>query len=223
MTDPFRWFVRIGAFLLLLSPLLQHCEAAGRRFSPILIMGELSPVLAPLERLGLALWLFVPLVVGAALLAGAWRGLRPDAALRALTLALLLAVSFALTTLGSVLLTQTGGGPQAPLPSFPLSLLLFLMPILLGGLALARLVGGDFARSTGGFVRLSLGLLLALNGLFLLDSGWDLLLPLIKQNGTPRALAGAWTAPAGGLLVVAGELLSRLRPRAAVDTAPASG
>jgi hypothetical protein len=142
---------------------------------------------------------------------------------RSLTLAVLFAVSFALSTLGSILLTETGAGPQGPAASFPLCLLLFLLPILLGGTALARLVGGDFARSSGGFARLSLGLLLALNGVFLLDSGWPLLLACIRQNGIPHAPAAAWTGPAGGLLVAAGEICSRFRPRAAVDSAPASG
>src|SRR5262249_5259170 len=106
---------------------------------------------------------------------------------------------------------------------FPLSLLLFLAPLALGGLALARLVGGDFARSSGGFARLSLGVLVALYGLFLIDIGWDVMLSLVKQNGIPRALAGAWSAPAGALVLVGCGALPRLRPRAAVDTAPASG
>lgn len=223
MRDPFRWIVRAGAFLILLSPLLAHVDVAGRRFGPILLMGELSPVLSPVEWLGLAAGLFLPLAAGAVLLAGSWRAPQPAAGVRALTLALLLAVSFALSTLGSVLLTRTPSGPQAPAPSFPLSLLLFVLPLLLGGLSLARLVGGDFDRSTGRFARLSLGLLMALHGLFLLDSGWELLVSLLKQNGTPRALAGAWSAAAGGLMVAAGEALFRPRPRAVVDSAPASG
>lgn len=215
--------VRAGAFLILVSPLLPHAEKGGRRFSPILLMGELSPFVTPVEWLGLAAGMFLPLAAGAALLAGAWRAPRPSGGVRALTLALLMAVSFALSTLGSVLLTQTASGPQGPSPSFPLSLLLFLLPLILGGLSLARLVGGDFDRSTGCLARLSLGLLIALHGFFLIDFGWDVLLSLMKQNGTLRALAGAWPAPAGGLMVAAGEALSRLRPRAVVDTATASG
>jgi hypothetical protein len=138
-------------------------------------------------------------------------------------LALLLVTSFALATLGSILLTLTGSGPQAPVASFPSSLALFLLPLLLGGVALARLVGGEFARSSGGYVRLALALLLALNGLFLIDGGWALLLSWVKQTGTPGTPAGAWLAPAGGLLVAAGEILARRRPRAVVDTVPASG
>jgi hypothetical protein len=215
--------VRAGAFLLLLSPLLPQCDLAGRALSPILILGELSATATPVEWLGAAAWLFVPFVGGAALLAGAWRRTPPGPGVRSLTLAVLLAAAFALSTLGSVLLTETGAGPQAPAVSFPLCLLLFLLPILLGGIALARLVGGDFARSSGGYARLSLGLLLALNGAFLIDSGWPLLLAWSGQNGIPAAPAAAWAGPAGGLLVVAGEILSRLRPRASVDRAPASG
>jgi hypothetical protein len=136
---------------------------------------------------------------------------------------MLLVTSFALATLGSILLTLTGSGPQAPVVSFPSSLALFLLPLLLGGVALARLVGGEFARSSGGYARLSLALLMALNGLFLIDCGWALMMSWMKQTGTPAMAAGAWVAPAGGLLAAAGEILSRRRPRAVVDTAPASG
>jgi hypothetical protein len=218
-----RWIVRAGAFLILLSPLLPQCELAGRRISPIPYLGELSPVAPPMEWLGVAVWLFLPLAIGVALLAGSWRRAGPSEVVRALTLALLLGVSFALATVGSLLLTHTASGPQAPTASFPLSLLIFLAPLTLGGLSLARLVGGDFARSSGGFARLSLGVLVALHGIFLVDIGWDVLLSLLKQNGTLRALAGAWPAPAGGLMVAAGEVLSRFRPRVVVDTAPASG
>ena len=215
--------MRAGAFLILLSPLLPQCEQAGRRISPILYLGELSAVAPPMEWLGVLVWLFLPMAAGAALLAGSWRRGDPTVVVRALTVALLLGVSFATATVGSLLLTHTASGPQAPTVSFPLALLMFLAPLALGGLALARLVGGEFARSSGGFARLSLGALAVLHGIFLIDIGWDVLLSLLKQNGTLRALAGAWPAPAGGLLVAAGEVLTRLRPRVVVDTAPASG
>jgi hypothetical protein len=223
MTSGPLWLVRLGAFLLLVSPALPQCGLPSQTITPALAVGGLAPwVGSPLECFGLALWLFAPIPVGAFLLAGAWRK-DPSPALRALTLALLLVVAFALSTLGSILLTRSAVGPGAPAVSFSLSLSLFVLPVLLGGVALARLMGGDFARSSGGFARLSLGLLLALNGLFLIDSGWEILLSWMKQIGTPRALAGAWLAPAGGLLVAAGEILTRLRPRAAVDSVPASG
>jgi hypothetical protein len=219
-----RWLVRLGAFLLLLSPLLPQCALATAQVSPLLIVGIHAPaVFTPLECVGLAAWLVAPFLGGAVLLAGAWRAPVPSVGVRALTLALLMATSFALSTLGSILLTRTGAGPQAPTASFPLSLALFLMPLLLGGVALARLVGGEFARSSGGYARLSLALLLVLNGLFLIDGGWDLVLTWVGHNGTPSARAGAWIAPAGGLLVAAGEILARRRPRVVVDTAPASG
>ena len=223
MADASRWIVRAGAFLILLSPLLPQCDQAGRRLTPLTYLGELSAASPPIEWLGVAVGLFLPMAAGAALLAGSWRRAGPSAGVRALTLALLLAASFLLATVGSLLLTHTASGPQAPTASFPLSLLLFLVPLAVGGLSLARLVGGDFARSSGGFARLSLGLLLALHGLFLIDIGWDVLVSLLRQNGTLRALAGAWSAPAGGLMVAAGEILTRLRPRVVVDTAPASG
>lgn len=223
MADASRWIVRAGALLILLSPLLPQCDQGGRRLSPLLYLGELSPAARPMEWLGVAFGLFLPMAAGAALLAGSWRRGMPPAAVRALTLVVLLTASFVLATVGSLLLTHTASGPQAPAASFPLSLLLFLLPLTLGGLSLARLVGGEFERSSGGLARLSLGLLLVLHGLFLVDIGWDLLVSLLKQNGTLRALAGAWSAPAGGLMVAAGEILTRLRPRVVVDTAPASG
>jgi hypothetical protein len=219
-----RWMVRLGAFLLLASPFLPQCALGSVRITPLLVVRVYAPAVATtLECLGLAAWLSAPFLGGAVLLAGAWRSSEAPAVVRGLTLALLLATSFALSTLGSLLLTLTGSGPQAPTASFPASLALFLMPLLLGGVALARLVGGEFARSSGGFARMSLALLLAINGLFLIDSGWDLLLSWMNQNGTARVLAGAWVVPAGGLLAAAGEILARRRPRGVVDTAPASG
>jgi hypothetical protein len=223
VADASRWISRAGAFLILLSPFLPQWEQGGRPMSPLLYLGELSPLVASMEWLGIAAWLFLPMAAGAVLLAGSWRRAGPPTSVRALTLALLAVVSFAQATVGSLLLTYTASGPQAPAPSFPLSLALFLTPLILGGLSLARLVGGDFARSSGGFARLSLGVLMLLHGLFLIDIGWDALLSLLKQNGTLRALAGAWPAPAGGLMVAVGEVLIRLRPRVVVDTAPASG
>jgi hypothetical protein len=223
VADASRWIVRAGAFLVLLSPLLPQVDLAGRRLSPLAYLGDLSPAAPPVEWLGLAVGLFLPMAAGAGLLAGSWRRAGPPAGVRALTLALLLGASFLLATVGSLLLTHTASGPQAPAASFPLSILLFLLPLALGGLSLARLVGGDFARSSGGFARLSLGLLVVLHGLFLIGIGWDVLVSLLKQNGTLRALAGAWSAPAGGLMVAAGEILTRFRPRVVVDTAPASG
>jgi hypothetical protein len=219
-----RWLVLLGSVLLLISPTLPQCRIPLDQIGLALALGELAPgVGSPLECAGLAVWLFTPFFSGAVILLGSLRASGPPAAIRGLTLALLLLVSFAQATVGSILLTLTGAGPQAPAVSFPIALALFVLPLLLGGVALARLVGGDFDRSSGGFARLSLGLLAAVQGLFLLDSGWDLLLSWMRQIGIPRALPGAWLAPAGGLMVAAGEILTRLRPRAAVDTVPASG
>jgi len=195
----------------------------GLRLRPLLSAGDLGLQGSAVARLGLDAWLALPALAGAAMLLGARRRSPPGPVLRAVLLALLMAVSFALATIGSILLTQSGPGATGPATSFGLELLLFLLPLLLGGVALARVVGGDFERSTGGYARLALGLLLALHGLFLLDGGWELLLSGMKQSGLIRALLGAWAVPAGGLLVAAGEAASRVRPRVAVDRAPASG
>jgi len=213
--------VRLGAILLLLSPLLPQFQIGSLTLSPLQACRRFDPQTPPMTLLGLRGWLFAPALAGAAVLLGARRS--PGPVGRSAAFALLLPLSFALSTLGSILLTETAASPTGPAVSFPLALLLFTAPILLGGAAFARLTGGGFDGSTGGFARLSIGLLLAVHGLFLMDSGWDLLLPLLMQNGIARASAGAWAAPAGGLLVAAGEVLLRLRPRAAVDSVPASG
>jgi hypothetical protein len=223
VVDVSPWLVRIGAILLLLSPLIPQAEVNGRSLGLLRSAGDQGPQLSAVARLGLEVWLALPALAGATLLLGARGRTPPGPVLRAFLLALLMAVSFALSTAGSVLLTQSGSGAAGPTTSFGLSLLLFLLPLLLGGVALARVVGGDFDRSSGGFARLSIGVLLALHGLFLIDGGWELLLSGGKSTGIIRALPGAWSAPAGGLLVAAGEALARLRPRAAVDRARASG
>jgi hypothetical protein len=207
--------------LLLLSPLVPQAERAGVRFRPL---GGLGLPVSGVAQFGLEAWLALPALAGAAVFLGAARRRRPPGpALRAFLLALLMAVSFSLATIGSVLLTLSGAGAAGPATSFALSLLLFLLPLLLGGVALARVVGGDFERSTGSYARLALGLLLALHGVFLLDGGWNLLLSGLTSTGMIRALPGAWAVPAGGLLVAAGEAASRVPPRVAVDRAPASG
>ena len=207
--------------LLLLSPLVPQAERAGVRVRPL---GGLGLAVSGVAQFGLEAWLALPALAGAAVLLGAARRRQaPGPALRAFLLTLLMAVSFSLATIGSVLLTLSGAGSAGPPTSFALELLLFLLPLLLGGVALARVVGGDFERSTGGYARLALGLLLALHGLFLLDGGWDLLLSGLTPSGMIRALPGAWAVPAGGLLVAVGETASRVPPRVAVDRAPASG
>jgi hypothetical protein len=217
------WLVRIGAILLLVSPLLSQAEAGGGCFRPLGFGGEFGMLTSGVARLGVEAWLSLPALAGLAILLSVRRRSPPGPVPRAFLLALLMAVCFAMATLGSVQLTRSATGAAGPRTSFPLELLLFLLPLLLGGVALARVVGGDVERSSGGFARLSIGLLLALHGLFLLDGGWELLLDGIKQSGAVRTLPGAWAAPAGGLLVAAGEACCRLRPRVAVDRAPANG
>lgn len=217
------WAVRLGAFLLLLSPLFPQYRGNANSYSAVILMGEMTGLASLVEWLGVASWMFAPMAGGAAILACRWRRTAPGPALRTVTLVLLLAVALETSTLGSVLLTQTGVGPQAPPVSFPLSMVLFLSPILLAVIALARVLGGDFERSSGRFTRGALAVLLALNSLFLLDSGWDLLFFWMKEAGTFRALPAASLGPLGGLLVVAGEMLSRPLPRPAMDTVPASG
>jgi len=215
-----RWIVRLGALLVLISPLLPQCDQGGASMNAGGLLVEVAASIAPLGFAIYALWLFAPMGMGLALLLGVWRpSTGGGSAVRMLTLVLLLLFSFALATSGSLLLTESAGRAQGAAVSFPLSLLLFLLPLLLAGLALARAVGGNFRASSGGYVRLSLGLLLALNGALLLDSGWA---PFGLGVAVTRNLAGAWALPAGGLLVAAGELLARLPARPAPAPQPGS-
>lgn len=232
--------MRLGALLVLISPLLPQCDRGGTSLnaggllmdaaasiSPagtaVNVSRSLAGISASTSPLGFAiyaLWLFAPMGMGLVLLLGVWRpSTGGGSAVRMLTLVLLLLYSFALATSGSLLLTESAGGAQGAAVSFPLSLLLFLLPLLLGGLALARAVGGNFPASSGGYVRLSLGLLLALNGALLLDSGWA---PFGLGFAPTRILPGAWLLPVGGMLVAAGELLARLPARPAAAPQPGS-
>lgn len=218
-----RWIVRIAALALVVWAFLPQVGPPGGARSLVALLGESAGGKSPVERLGLAAWLLLPAATGVALLAATTSRADPGPVLRGFVLALLMAVSFATATAGSLVLTHSGSGATGPQPSFPLALLLFLVPLILGGTALARLVGGNAARSSGGFARLSLGVLIALHGLFLIDAGWELALPLMKTGVPPRVAAGAWLLPAAGLAVAVGEFLNHRRPRAAVDSAPASG
>jgi hypothetical protein len=217
------WAARLGAFMLLLSPLLPQCRGAGKSFSAIQFLGELSGVVSPVDWLGNVAWMLSPLVGGSVILAGRWRRTAPGPARRILALIVLLAVALESSTLGSVLLTDTGTSPLAPTISFPLAMVLFLSPILLAGIALAGVLGGDFAGSSGRFTRGALAVLLGLNGLFLCDCGWDILFAWIKGGAAPHALPGAGLGPLGAMLVVVGEMIYRPLPRPAMDTVPASG
>jgi hypothetical protein len=203
--------VRVGAFLLLLSPFVQQVKFAERTVAPVGMLAELGPALPPIGVLDVGLWLSAPLAVGIVILAGTWRSTDTGAVARGAAFVVLLGFSFVLSTLGSILLTETGAQAQSICASFPLSLLLFALPIFFAAVALARTVGGDFASSSGGFVRLALGLLLALDGLFLLDGGWGILLTWTGQTGNAGILPGAWMAPVGGFFVAAGEIFFRFR------------
>ena len=220
--DPLsRWLVRAGAVLVAVSPLLAQCDLGGRSVRPASLLGPSAPPLEPLAFLLLALWLHAPLPLGLLLLLGVRRsGTGGGPALRALTLISLLLLSFFLATVGSLLLTQSGGMVLVAAPSFAVSLLLFLLPLGLGGIALARAVGGNFAGSSGGYGRLALALLLALDGFFLADGGWTMALSWTGPPPQARMLGAIWLLPVGGLLAAASELLARVRPRPAPAPQP---
>ncbi|MBV8881703.1 MAG: hypothetical protein JO332_17230 [Planctomycetaceae bacterium] len=217
------WLARLGAVLLLLSPFLPQAETGGRTVGAWSMLAALAGQVGGVECLAIAGGLYLPVLTGALLLAGAWRPGAGPAVLRLAQLCLLLLVSFALATLGSLLLTDAATRSTAP--SFPLSVALFALPLLLSGAALARWMQGGLDRATGTYERGALGLLLLLHGLFLADCGWAYLLLPGGASATVgvRPLATAWIGPLGAGLSALGALASRLPPRAAVDTAPASG
>jgi hypothetical protein len=217
------WLVRLGAVLILLSPFLPQAETDQGRMGALSVTSALAGKIGGVERLAAAAGLFAPVLVGVLLLAAASLPGGGPPALRVSLLGMLLICSFALATLGSLLFTDAA--TRTVTPSFSLAIALFAGPLVLSGIALARWMQGGLDRANGAFERSALALLLLLHGLFLADCGWAFLsLPGGGiPNGTVRSLAGAWIGPLGGLLAVAGGLLSAGSPRSAVDRVPASG
>ncbi|HZE99646.1 MAG TPA: hypothetical protein VE981_21750 [Planctomycetota bacterium] len=216
------WLLRAGALLILVSPLLPQAASAGRNFSPAGTVHALKGTATGTERAALAAGLFAPMAAGLVLAAGSLPRNGGPTALRLVTLCLLLALSFGLATLGSIILSDSTARPSAP--SYPLTLAVFAVPLLLSSAALARWMEGGFGRSTGAFERAALAVLVLLHGLFLADSGWIALAGAAgAAAGSVRTLPGVWVAPAGALLAAAGAILASLPPRRAVDSAPASG
>jgi hypothetical protein len=163
----------------------------------------------------------MPSVVALGLLAASVK--RAEASLRGPSLAALLVLSFALATLGSLLLTDPSGSARPVAPSFALSLALFVVPLLLSGVALARGLERGLDAAPGVLEPLSFAVLLGLQGLFLADAGWALLVGLTGVTAPVRLLPGAAVEPLGAVLLAAGAILASPRPLAAVDSAPASG
>lgn len=216
------WLVRTGALLLLIAPFLPQAESGGEHLGAWSVLRRLAPKADGVQRLVVAAALFAPAVAGAAILAGASRPRGGPAALRFGTLGLLLGVSFLLSTTGSLLLTD--GATRPVTPSSALAIAVFAVPLALSVIALARWMQGGPQHATGAFERLALALLLVLHGLLLADCGWGFLLLMEGiPNGTVRLLPGAGVGPLGGLLAAAGALIPAAPPRAAVDSAAASG
>ncbi len=218
-----RWIIRVGAILVFASVAMPQRGAGGIVFVPASLAVEFASRLPAPEGFFLAAGLLGPALAGLALGFASLPGAGPHPAMRWTVVILLLASSFALATLGSILLTALQAHPVAGLPSFVLALLLFLAPILLGGIVLARVLGGSEDAVTAALARASLGILLALHGLFLADFGAPVLISWLAVPEAGRALAGAWAAPAGGLLVAAGELIVLFRPAPAATPVPVLG
>ncbi len=207
------WLLRLGAALLVISPFLPQADRP-------LIASSPSARPSSVSRVAVEGGLRLPVLVGLILLAGSLKRDGGSPALRVGTLVVLFLASFVTATVGSLLLTDTGTKSG----SFALSLALFAVPLALSGVALSRWMEDGVERSTGAFERFALALLMGLHGLFLAESGWQLLWQAAGgQNGTVRLLAGAAVGPAGALLAAAGAVLASLPSRAAVDTVSASG
>jgi hypothetical protein len=215
------WLTRIGALLILLSPLLPQAECAGERVGVLWVRQGLAAAKATrTERLAVDVGLLLPSVIALGLLAASVK--RVGASLRGLSLAALLVLSFVLATLGSLLLTDPSGSARPVAPSFALSLALFVAPLLLSGVALARGLERGLDAAPGLLEPLSFAVLLGLQGLFLADAGWALLVGLTGVAAPVRLLPGAAVEPLGAVLLAAGALLASPRPLTAVDSAPAS-
>jgi hypothetical protein len=216
------WMVRLGALLILIAPFLPQADSGATRVGAWSVLAGAASPAGGLERLAVLAGLFAPVAAGALLLAGASLPGGGPPVLRLAGLGFLLLLSFALATLGSLLLTD--GATRTVTPSFPLSILLFAGPLVLSGIALSRWMQGGLGKADGAFERRALALLLLLHGLFLADCGWGYLLlgPGIP-NGMVRPLPGAGVGPLGALMALVGALFPAIPPRAAVDSAAASG
>lgn len=153
-----------------------------------------------------------PVLACLLLLAGALPGAAGSSFIRWLQTGFFLAWAFVLATLGSIYSTlprgSLTGGASADESSSP-ALLLFVGPLSLATIVLARLIGGSEPRATAAIVRASLGILLVIEALFQLGS------PAVD-----RWLAGAAVPLLAGTLIAASGALAWARPPAAASAAP---
>ncbi len=205
------WLVRAGTALAALAFFLPQVTVAGGSRSPFVLCSELAGLLPLSEYLYHLAWLLSMLLLPLLLFRSAWSRDSRGAALPWGHLVLLLLSSFALSTLGSILLTAVQGGAGADAPPAALSLILFVLPLAAAATALGRILGGGEPRATGRVVRASLGLLLALHGAFLLDA-WGRLSASWTGSAAGAILPAAWLPLLGGLLVLLGDSALLLRP-----------
>lgn len=203
------WLPRAGAALATAAFFLPQFRAGDRAWSPFGLCRELGDLLPLSDYLYHVFWIVSWLVVPLLLLAAAARGRR---GVDWVLLVLLLVVSFSLSTLGSVLLTTVELGISGT--STGLSLALFAVPLALAAVAVGRVLGSGEGRVTGGLVRASLGVLLALHSAFVAGSWWAFFGSWPSAGSEGRTLPWAWLPLVGGLLLAAGELQLLLRPPA---------
>ncbi len=206
------WGARAGAALGLAAFFIPQREVSGVAYSPFTLLPALHGLLAPSAFGTHAAWLLAPPVASMALLAGAVRGGRSIPFVRWLCVVLLLAGSFAMATQASILLTSVQPHAGAGGPSSTLALLLFAVPIGASAVVLARVLGGAAPDLTGALARAGIGLLLALNALYMIDAWWRIFALWSGAPSADRVLAGAALAPAAGLAVAVAEVLRAVRP-----------
>jgi hypothetical protein len=211
------WLPRAGAALAAAGFFLPHHTFPGQFRSPFGLCLEMGAQLPLAETIFQGLWLVATVAVPLLLLAALLRRGPDEGGLPGVLLVLLLASAFALSTLGSIRMTvvpDPGGAQEA---SEGLSLALFALPLVCAAVAVGRVLGGGDRKATDRMVRASLGLLIALHGLFFVEVWTSAAGPTARAWG--GLLPTAWSGVAGGLLILLGELQALARSG---DPAPAA-
>ena len=198
------WGVRAGGFLAMAAASLPQRRIAGDDVTAVETLGILP---SGFFRFAQAAWLLAPSAVAILIVLASLPRLPGRSVLRGALPVVFLAAAVAMATQGSILMTPNLSHPAAGSPTFALSFLVFLVPILTGSVVLARLLGDADRERTVAIAQASLGLMLLLNGLFLIDSWWDLFATGLGGGGAGEILLGSWAAPLGGGLIAVASLI----------------
>ena len=187
--------VRMGAFLAIGSIILSWMGGTDDFDGPLsfFLIGTShswgSNLLMPV-------WLVAPAVVGILVLAASVREKGTGRFTRVASQGACLGAAFAMATTGSILMGSSQSFASEQDVSFALSLFAFIVPVALGTVILARMLGGAEPAASAGFARTGLGLLLLLDGLLRME--------LLTLESMGFLLA--WLALSfGGALIAVGE------------------